>query len=49
MAETDPNVGLVVETDNSLRPEDGDQLIAGVPVDQYTVDELMALEGVLGE
>lgn len=44
----DPNVGLVVETDNGLRPEDGDQLIAGYDIESYTDEELAAMEGIFG-
>lgn len=42
-AAEDPSTGLIVQTDNGLRPEDGDQLIDGRPVDDYTVEELLAL------
>ena len=39
----DPSLDLIEDTDNGLRPEDGDQLIDGAPVDDYSIEELMAI------
>lgn len=47
-AQTDPSVSLIVQTDNGLRPEDGDQIFNGRPIDDYTDEELLALSDSLG-
>lgn len=45
----DPSLDLIEQTDNGLRPEDGDQTVNGLPLEDFSDEELIALAEEIAE